>query len=150
MSVGNGLITRPVLDLDDLDIVNDTYDVMYDESNLLDIGSVVWRRQTVESPDVPGRMLTSVVKDVEQKSLRIEVSAGTMPDLQDAIGTLLDAVFQSHYQLRISFASGDVVYRWHCEPADVNVGFTYQHVLGLVAPVTLLIPCSPLPVAGPI
>lgn len=142
----SGLITRPILGLSDLSIVDDPYDVIIDGLN---VGPGTWRRATAESPFVSGRVLAGAVLDVATRSFQIDVAGTSLEDVQTNIGTLIAAVSQFSYELSLTLDTG-ATYRWACEPADWAVGFTFQHVLGLIAPVSLLIPTSPLPVTGPI
>lgn len=144
-----GHVTRPVLGLDNLQIVDGTYDVFYDDGNGLDVGQTTWRRTTVESQWVPGRVVTGMVKDTAIRTLRVDVKGSSAADVQDKIKTLLRAVWQPHYHLSLTLDTG-ATYTWLCEPADTNVGFTYQHLLGSIAPVVMVIPTSPIPASGPI
>lgn len=145
----SGHITRTVLSLADLPICTTTYDVMYDDANGLDIGTVTWRRLTAESPFVAGRVLTQAVKDTALMSWRVDVTGADLATVQGNVGTLLAAVWQATYQVSLTLDTG-ATYTWNCEPADASVGFTHGHVLGKVCPVILSIPRDPTPVAGPI
>ena len=145
----SGSITRTSLSLPDLAICNDTYDVFYDESGALDVGTVTWRRQTAESPYVSGRVLMQAVKDTPTMSMRLAVTGADLATVRANIQTLVTAVWQTTYNLTLTLDTG-ATYTWTCEPADAQVGFTFSHVLGLAAPVVLTIPRDPNPVAGPI
>lgn len=143
--MSSAYVTRSLLGLGHLDLLTDPYDILIEG---LDPGQRSWRRTTAESPFVPGRVLMNAVLDTPTRLIPVDVSGTDLADVQTNVAALIAAFSQMHYQVHITLGTAE--YAWVCEPADLNVGFTYQHVLGRICPVTLSVPSSPIPVAGPV
>lgn len=113
-------------------------------------GTMTWRRETVTSPLVAGRVLLSAVKDVQTVTLKVRVRATSYVELEQRINDLLAAFEQRSYSMRISY--GGVTKAWTCEPADQAIGdqgvFVEGDLRGFQQVVTLMVPRSPVPIAG--
>lgn len=103
------------------------------------------RRQTVESPFLPGRFLVAAVADVATAQVPVIAQADTAADLQDRLETLIAAFWQLSYTITLDFDG--VAYAWTCERADYVIGdsgalsgpFLSQHA----QLVTFTVPRSP-------
>lgn len=84
------------------------------------------RRQTVESDDVPGRVLLAWTRDVMLGSLSIVVKGTTAAVCKTRVDALTALFDQVDYTLTATLAStsaaGNWVESWRCEPADWEIG----------------------------
>lgn len=115
-------------------------------------GAKSFRRNTVQSPYVPGRFITDIVADYQTAVLDVWVGGSSGSQLQTRVGTLLTAFEQFTYTLQVVIDGA--TYSWTCEPADSAVGqagaFEEWDLGAFGQEVHLTIPRSPIPVAGPL
>lgn len=140
----SGLITRPELGMSDLLLDNTTYEIRPG----FDVGTVTRRRDVVRSPYVPGSFEVNSVPDQATLTLPLWVNGTTETARATAVTALLDAASQRVYEVEITV--NGAAFRWTCDPADYSVAFDDAHLYAHKVPATLVIPRSPIPVAGPL
>ena len=138
-------IDRTSLSLSALAITSDPFALAAEG---VDFGPVQYRRQVATSQFVHGGIPTSMVKDLTELGMTVRVKGSTQAVLQTNIDTLIDAVSQWTYTITFSYSS--TVYTWTCWAADYAVGATDDRFDLLDVEVSLVIPRSPIPVAGPV
>lgn len=113
----------------------------------LQVGKLVWRKDTVTSPYVHGRFPVREVMDAIETTLVVYAKGESHAVLTENIGVLI-APFteQSEYELRINVEGQ--AYHWRCERADYEVAFATETLNALMVPVQFTIYRSPIAVAG--
>ena len=80
------------------------------------------RRQTVESDDVPGRVLLAWTADTMIGRVGVRVSGSTLAVVETRFDTLVGWFRQTSYDVVVTLAStraaGNETKTWTCEPAD--------------------------------
>lgn len=113
-------------------------------------GAATWRRETVVSPVVDGRLLLGAVLDVQTLTVKVRVRASSYGVLEDRVRAVLHAFYQRSYSLTVTL--GGEQRAWLCEPADSAVGQAGQYdeddYRGLQQVVTFSVPRSPIALAG--
>ena len=89
-------------------------------------GKSAVRRQTVESDDVPGRLLLAWTRDTMLGEVSIIVKGSTAAVCETRVRTLTGWFDQVDYTLAAMLAStsvaGNWTETWTCEPADWEIG----------------------------
>lgn len=113
----------------------------------LGIGAKSFRRQTVESPYVASRTLVGAVLDVVEGRLAVRVSGATHAELRTRTLTLVAAMEQRAFTLRVLIEGATDNYRCECADSAVGDGGTYDEMLAmnLLQPVTFSFPHDPTP-----
>lgn len=108
-------------------------------------GEQTWRRNTVESTFVSGRVLTHAVRDTANISLAVRVTSDTPANLHTKINAMTQAFSQFSYTMTVLIDG--VQYTWNCEPADWAIGdggnFQDLHLRSNTQYVRLSIPRRP-------
>lgn len=113
----------------------------------LRIGTVTWRRETVNSPFVEGRVPVHEIKDAAESTVIVYCLGATHAALNNNIAELLEA-FTEQYTYELRMTVGGVNHRWACERADYEVAFATETLNALFVPVSLTMHRKPTPVAG--
>lgn len=137
-------VTRTELQLGDLNIDDGT---SFTLAQGLRIGSVTWRRETVQSPFVEGRIPVHEVKDAAESTVVVYVHGTSNAILNQNVGTLLDA-FTKQYTYDLKLTVNSVNYQWVCERADYEVAFATAALNALLVPVSLSFHRKPTPFVG--
>lgn len=140
-----GSITRTELSLGALTLGSGDYLILAEG---MDFGPVTWRRQEARSPFIHGAIPTGQTKDITSAMMGIRVLGTTQSQLASNIDALVDAVSQWTYQINLDLDGTD--YTWQCYSADYAVGASDDRFDLLDVEVRLVIPRSPVPVAGPL
>ena len=137
-------VTRDELELGLLDI-NDGDNFILGKG--IQVGKLVWRKDTVTSPYVHGRFPVREVMDAVESTLVVYAKGESHAVLTENIGVLI-APFteQSEYELQINVEGQS--YHWRCERADYEVAFATETLNALLVPVQFTIYRSPIAVAG--
>jgi hypothetical protein len=138
------VVTRTELGLENLDI-NDNLN--YQLGRALRIGSVTWRRESVTSPYVHGRIPVHEVKDAAESSLVVHCFGETSAAAMTNLGVLLEA-FTGQWDYSIALNVDGVNYQWRCERADYEVGFITETILAKLIPVSFTFHRHPIPLQG--
>ena len=89
-------------------------------------GGSALRRQTVDSDDVPGRVLVAWTQDVQLGKVAVRVKGSDLSVVDSRMSTLIGWFRQTSYTLTATIAStqaaGNKVETWTCEPADYEIG----------------------------
>ena len=109
-----------------------------------------FRRTTVESEWVPGRILLNAVLDAQTSSMTVRCGADTQDAMRALINSARDAMGALSYILQVSL--GGFTEKWLCEPADSAVGDdtgTYDKfsLMAVKQQIAFTIPRSPILVA---
>lgn len=83
-------------------------------------GDKVWRRQTVTSPWVAGRMVTQAVLDSMTAVVTVRARSTTWSGLQTLMNTLVAAFENPAFVLSVNLGGG-IVEKWMCEMADSSI-----------------------------
>jgi len=83
-------------------------------------GGLTWRKTTVTSPFVSGRVVVHEVKDAVPDTLKVRVR-GSTTDWLDYYIYQLTQYFES-FNFRLTLNVDGVVHSWNCESADWAVG----------------------------
>lgn len=113
----------------------------------LRIGSVTWRRETVQSPFVEGRVPVHEVKDAAESTVIVYCKGANHTILDQNIAELLEA-FTEQYSYLLKLNVNGVNHHWTCERADYEVAFATATLNALLVPVSLSFHRKPSPVAG--
>lgn len=140
-----GFITRPELGLADLVISSGAYRIV---SEGADFGPVTWRKQEATSIFMHGSIPVYQVKSGTVINLGVRVLGSSQSQLAANIDTLIKAVSQWTYNLSLSLEGTS--YTWTCYSADYAVGGSGERFNLLDVDVRLVIPRSPIPIAGPV
>ena len=137
-------VTRDELDAGPLNI-NDGENFILAKG--LQVGKLIWRKDTVTSPYVHGRFPVREVMDAVESTLIVYALGSSHAVLTENIGVLI-APFteQSEYELQINVEGQS--YHWRCERADYEVAFATETLNALLVPVQFTIYRSPIAVAG--
>lgn len=139
-------VTRPELGGGDLAISEDNgYEIVSWSP-----GQTVWRRQTARSNYTHGETLVGAVKDSMRSLLLVRVGGATDAQMWSRIDALTAAFEQFSYQLTVTINGQVSTVR--CEPADWTVGDSDSvqkyPLMARLQEVSLIVPRSPIPVAG--
>lgn len=111
------------------------------------VGAVTWRRETVNSPFVEGRVPVHEIKDAAESTVTVYCLGTHHTMLNQNIETLLEAFTQQYsYELRLNIEG--INYRWSCERADYEVAFATETLVAKFVPVQLTFHRKPTPVMG--
>lgn len=138
-------VTRTELGLGDLEINDGT---TYICTPKLDPGAVSYRREQVKSPFVDGTFTISRVKDQTEFQLVVDVLGSTHSAMQSAVGTLIDAMTQDEFTLKVVIDGA--TYSWTCEAGDYAMGWSNAHFASTRTAVAFTLPRKPVPASGPI
>lgn len=115
-------------------------------------GARLWRRQTVESPYVHGRILVGQSLDAMVATLHVRVEGSSAAQLETRMGALLAAMEQPAYVLEV--VVDGVTYQWQCECADSAVGdaglFGMFEMAEFQQVLRFTVPRQPVPLDGPL
>lgn len=118
----------------------------------LSTGTVTWRRETVESPNVRGRGLIGAVQDTKTGRIVIRASASSAAALATRTATLTDAFEQLGYTLTVTIDG--VTHSWACECADWAPGTDGAvdkfELADRQRTLAFTWPHDPVPLAGPL
>lgn len=113
-------------------------------------GEAKFRRDTVSSPVVPGRILLTAVPDVQTLMVKVRHAGSSHAELAARVAESIAAFTQDYYSLTVTL--GGEQNAWLCEPADYSVGeagqLTEVEYRALVQDVTFEVTRSPIPLAG--
>lgn len=135
-------LTSPLADLS----LND--DINYTFGKQLNVGRVAWRKETVTSPFIHGRVVVGEVMDAAEGSCVVYVHGGTHSALKTNLDTLLNA-FTEQYEYVLKLMVEGQYYYWRCERADYEVGFMTETLKARHVPVMLSFFRRPIPDQGP-
>lgn len=123
-------------------------DVNYQLSSQVEMGAVAWRKETVTSPFVHGRVVVGAVKDAAEGSVTVYVKGNNHATLNTNLDTVITAFTeQDEYTLKL-MVEGQYYY-WQCERADYEVAFTTPTLKARLLPVRFSFFRHPTPVQGP-
>jgi hypothetical protein len=126
----------------------------------LRIGDVIWRKETSEAPNVPGRTLGDFTRASTEVVGSITCHGSSEANLQSLLGTLIAALTQvtasGFAPFPMTYTHGTAtVYRWTCtEPGDLTLGdqsgLDDAELASFVQAVGFTVVRDPIPLAGPI
>ncbi len=116
---------------------------------LLDPGSVVWRRNTVTSPFVDGDLEVHATKSAQSVAFSVLILDAVHSGIQQKLADLIEALSQRVYELHIRMENL-VEYAWQCRRADYGVGITRRVIHGHSMEVKISAPRRALSIQGPI
>lgn len=109
--------------------------------------AVPWERQQVSSQWLDGAVTTSRHRQMVTEQIAVEVVATTLPLVQAAIKTLIEAFQQNSFTMTVVAGGATRVYQ--CEAADYqDLSWTTPRLAGAQGQVLLQVPRQPVALSG--